>query len=213
MTTSTAPTNTENRATFFGRLKPFMAPSDLLKVEIAYAMSKYAHRWQTRKELDADGEPIRYFEHLRATALILIDELGIVDAEQVISCLMHDSLEDTTDITEAMLEHLFGKTVVMVVKFVTKTPENKERYHELLMNYGDPRAWIVKGCDRLSNLRTLKDCSPEFQRKQVYETCTKIIPLMEMLSRTPGYEAVGSRLRTLIWTQVQIVNAESQPKS
>lgn len=207
-TTECTPIPTENRQSFFGRLRPFMAPSDLLKVEIAYAMSKFAHRWQTRKELDSDGEPIRYFEHLRSVALNLIDELGIVDPDLIISCLMHDSLEDTQDITEAMLEHLFGKVVVMTVKLVTKTPENKARYYDILVTFGDPKAWIVKGCDRLHNLRTLKGCTPEFRQKQVDETVTKILPIMRRLSQTPGYEGVGQKLYHLIESQLYIVLAQ-----
>lgn len=189
----------ENRESFFQRLRPVLAPSALMDVEVAYALAKHAHRAQTRKELDADGHPIRYFEHLRSTALVLIDDLAIVDHEMIVACLMHDSIEDTRDINDRMLEHLFGSKVSVMVKLLTKEP--KEGYYERLVKHGDWKTWFVKGCDRLSNLRTLKDCSPEFQAKQRKETREVIRPLMDLLvQRCPEeYRVSANDLRVLIW--------------
>lgn len=176
----------ENREAFFSRLRPILAPSELMNVEIAYALAKHAHRWQERKELDSEGHPVRYFEHLRATALILIDELKIHDPDMIVACLMHDSIEDTTDINDRMLEHLFGKDVSKTVKLLTKDP--KEGYYERLSEHGNPKTWIIKGCDRLSNLRTLKGCKPEFQEKQLKETSAVIMPLMRGLVNVAPYD-------------------------
>ena len=189
----------ENRESFFNRLRPVLAPSALMDVEVAYALAKHAHRAQTRKELDADGHPIRYFEHLRSTALVLVDDLAIVDHEMIVACLMHDSIEDTRDINDRMLEHLFGSKVSVMVKLLTKDP--KEGYYERLVKHGDWKAWFVKGCDRLSNLRTLKDCSPEFQAKQRNETREVIRPLMDLLVRRcpEEYRVSADDLRMLIW--------------
>lgn len=105
MTTCTV----ENRENFFARLTPFMAPSELRNVEIAYMMAKFGHRAQFRKELDADGNPVRYFEHVRRVALVLLDELHIRDPEMICTALLHDCLEDTKDVTEGIIEHLFGR--------------------------------------------------------------------------------------------------------
>ena len=190
---------TENREMFFGRLRPVLAPSALMDVEVAYALAKHAHRAQIRKELDAEGHPIRYFEHLRATALILIDDLAIVDHEMIVACLMHDSIEDTRDINDRMLEHLFGSHVSVMVKLLTKEP--KEGYYERLVKHGTWKTWFVKGCDRLSNLRTLDGCSPEFQAKQRKETKEVICSLMDLLvQRCPEeYRVSAKDLRALIW--------------
>jgi (p)ppGpp synthase/HD superfamily hydrolase len=193
----------ENREAFFARLRPILAPSQLMTVEVAYALAKHAHRWQERKELDADGHPVRYFEHLRSTALILIDELGIHDPEMIVACLMHDSIEDTHDINDRMLEHLFGTNVAIMVKLLTKDP--KEGYYDRLVKHGNPRTWIVKGCDRLSNLRTLKDTSPEFQAKQYAETRKVIYPLMGLAASTSDIDLAhaASTLRDLIHKTVE----------
>ena len=196
-------THLENRDSFFNRLSPILAPSDLLLIEVAYALSKHAHRWQERKELDAVGRPIRYFEHLRSTALVAIDELGIHDPHTIISCLMHDSLEDTRDISDRMLEHLFGKEVSVTVKLLTKDP--KEGYYERLVKHGNPKVWIVKGCDRLSNLRTLKDCPEEFKAKQYAETRRVIYPLMNLLVDNAPKELLhpAAMLRELVVYNVE----------
>lgn len=168
----------ENRESFFARLRPIMAPSDLLKVEVAYALAKHAHRHQERKELDSSGNPIRYFEHLRGTALVAIDELGINDPDIIIACLMHDAIEDTNDISATMLEHLFGANVARMVLLLTKTESNKHNYFLRLDNYGDPATLVVKGCDRLHNLRSMKDCSPDFIWKQIKETEEHVLPII-----------------------------------
>lgn len=170
----------ENRETFMGRLRPITAPSDMMNIEVAYAMAKHAHRFDKRKEIDPDsGEFIRYFEHLRRVALILMDELGFYDPEMIIAALMHDAIEDTRDISDRMLEHLFGKNVAMIVKLLTKEP--KEGYYSRLSRSGNWQALVIKGCDRLDNLRSLGDCSVEFKLKQLTETREKIFPLMQRL--------------------------------
>lgn len=166
----------ENREAFFGRLRPLLAPSELMKVEIAYALAKHAHRWQERKELDSEGHPIRYFEHLRATALILIDELNIHDPDMIVACLMHDSIEDTMDINTAMLEHIFGPKVARMVTMLTKNP--KEGYYERLRNHADVDTLVVKTCDRISNLRTLGGCEEAFRNKQIRETMEVLYPIL-----------------------------------
>lgn len=166
----------ENREAFFARLEPVLSPTDLLRVEVAYALAKQAHRWQTRKELDEEGNPIRYFEHLRATALILMDECRIYEPDMVIAALMHDSLEDTRDISPRMLEYLFGQNVVRMVRLLTKNP--KEGYYGRLLDHGDFPTVIIKGCDRLSNMRTLEGCSMDFRMKQREETAKVVIPFL-----------------------------------
>lgn len=170
---------TENRESFFARLRPIMAPSELLRVEVAYALAKLAHRHQERKEVDPSGNPIRYFEHLRGTALNAIDGLGINDPDIIIACLMHDSIEDTADIHPAMLEHLFGSHVAQMVTLLTKAPGEKETYFRRLSNYADAATVIVKGCDRLHNLRSMKDCGISFIDKQITETEEWVIPVIK----------------------------------
>lgn len=175
---------TENRESFFKRLEPFFAPSVLLKVQLAYTLAKYGHRAQVRKELAEDGTPVRYFEHVRRSAIILIDEARIPDAPLVIALLLHDIVEDAPNLPPPLIEHCFGTEVVTTVKTVSKDP--KEGYLERFFMSTDWRPYVVKACDRLDNLRSLSAGSKEFRQRQVAETREKYYPLFDrMLDLAP----------------------------
>jgi guanosine-3',5'-bis(diphosphate) 3'-pyrophosphohydrolase len=174
----------ENRESFFNRIEPFFPPSTLLDVNLAYTLAKYGHRAQVRKELDAHGEPVRYFEHVRRVAIVLIDEAKIVRPEMVIAALLHDGIEDTTDLTPAMIEHCFGTDVVSIVKTLSKVPN--EGYLDRFLMSSDWRSYMIKACDRLDNLRSLNSAPVDFQRKQISETRAKYYQLFDrMIVITP----------------------------
>lgn len=169
----------ENRESFFSRIQPWMAPSEILDVEFAYMMAKFGHRAQFRKETDSEGNPIRYFEHVRRVAIILLDELHCRDHKMICAALLHDTLEDTKDVSAQMLEHLFGSEVTKTVKLLSKVP--KEGYYSRLLELGNQNIWSIKGCDRLDNLRSLKAGSLEFQKRQIEDTRRNIFPMLYKL--------------------------------
>jgi len=185
----------ENKELFFNRINPFFAPSTLCNIRYAYMMAKFGHRDQVRKSVDDNGKPIRYFEHLRGAALILIDEVKIVDAEMIITALLHDSLEDTEDLTPEMIEHAFGSNVVTKVKCLSKIPE--EGYLERLMMSTDWEMITIKGCDRLFNLRDLVQTDEAFRKKQVAETRDHYYPLFDRMVQLtpPQYQSRTTWLR------------------
>lgn len=170
----------ENKETFQGRIRPYFSPSDQLDVKLAYCLAKFGHRAQVRKEL-TEGKPTRYFEHVRRVAIVLMDEMKIIDRDMVIAALLHDSIEDCADLSPELLEHSFGNEVVTMVKLLSKVP--KEGYMERLSNCKNWKALTIKACDRLDNLRSLmiEGTSPEFQKKQVKETKEKYFPLFDRL--------------------------------
>lgn len=183
-----------------------MPPSDILSVEIAYMMAKHGHRAQVRKELDEHGNPVRYFEHPRRVAIVLMDELDIHEPQMLCAALLHDALEDTKDITAPIIEHLFGKEVVQIVKLLSKEP--KEGYYDRLNRFGNWKAWAIKGSDRLDNLRSLSKTTREFQQRQLDETRKVIYPLMNRLVLSaedmPGnLHLVGVTLRDKIHNIVE----------
>jgi (p)ppGpp synthase/HD superfamily hydrolase len=185
----------ENYTSFFARLSPLLAADDLLDVEQAYFVSKNGHRYQCRKELDpATGKPIRYFEHARGVAIILMDEVGCKDPSLVICALLHDCVEDSRMIDHARVRRWFGREVAHIVGLLTKDEATKAAYMDRLMTVADWRTLIIKACDRLHNVRSLSCCSPEFQRKQVNETKEKYFPLLDLLVKlTPKVHARGAR--------------------
>ncbi len=184
----------ENRESFFQRLYPFFSPKILRDIELAYILAKAAHRSQTRKELDAQGEPVRYFEHVRRATLIGIDLAQIVRPDTVIASILHDGIEDTRDLRPEMIEHVFGADVCGIVKVLSKDP--KEGYLDRFYICTDWRPYFVKACDRLDNLRSLAGSPAEFRRKQVTETRDKYFRLFDrMVMLTP--EACRDGVRRL----------------
>lgn len=192
----------ENRETFFRRLQPFFGPSTLYEIELAYILSKHGHRAQVRKELDTAGDPVRYFEHVRRVTLILIDEVQCVRAEMVCAAILHDAFEDTREITPGLVERFLGREVTSIVKVLSKDP--KEGYLDRFAVCTDWRPYLIKGCDRLHNLRSLTNTTPEFQKKQLEETVTKYYRLFDrMVTLAPIEHRDGaSRLRDLIVAEV-----------
>lgn len=175
----------ENKHTFQARLQPYFSPSDQLDVKLAYCLAKFGHRAQTRKEM-VDGKQTRYFEHVRRVAIILMDELKIMDRDMIITALLHDSLEDCADLTPELLEHTFGSDVVHMVKMLSKCP--KEGYIDRLAHCHEWKVLAIKACDRLDNLRSLMipGNTNEFKKKQIAETKDKYFSLFDkMVTLTP----------------------------
>lgn len=171
----------ENKETFQARLQPIFSPSGQLDIKLAYTLSKFGHRSQIRKELTEDGKPTRYFEHVRRVSIILMDEMKIMDRDMIIAALLHDSLEDTQDLTPELLEHCFGSNVVSMVKLLSKIP--KEGYIDRLSNCHNWKVLAIKACDRLDNLRSLMvpGTTQDFQKRQIQETKEKYFPIFDKL--------------------------------
>jgi GTP pyrophosphokinase len=172
---------TENKASFFARLEPRLAPSELVKIRAAYYLAKYGHRAQVRKETDEQGNPLRYFEHVRRVALVLMDVAHCYDPDLVCTALLHDALEDTEDIDSAIIEQMFGTAVARRVRLLTKAP--KEGYVDRL-RLADDETLLVKACDRLDNLRSLGETTQAFREKQLLETVQTYWPLFRGLAYT-----------------------------
>jgi guanosine-3',5'-bis(diphosphate) 3'-pyrophosphohydrolase len=176
----------ENRASFMRRLKHKMRPSDIDLVMKAYDVSKEAHRNQWRD----DGT--RYFEHLRATAIILMDELGIFDPDLLIAALLHDIKEDKPRFSSSvMLSIIFSQRPIGVVDKVSKpsrndprfkTNEERHRFYFATVDEADVDTWIIKLADRLHNSRTLGNCDPSKIKRKIQETIDVYYPLAKKLA-------------------------------
>jgi len=189
-----------NREQFMERLKPYFTVSEMNDIEAAYFFCKYAHRGQKRD----DGR--RYFDHPRAVAWILIDELGIDDADAVIIALLHDLQEDSFIMTEARIEINFGRTVALGVRNMSKNTTAKDNYWPRFMSFAQWRELVCKLADRLHNLRTLSVCTTEKQRRKLLETESVIYPLFNRTSDlTPSqYQPALQNLCKMIVQQVDL---------
>lgn len=205
----------ENKETFQARIRPYFSPSDQLDVKLAYCLAKFGHRAQTRKEL-TNGQPTRYFEHVRRVAIVLMDEMKIIDRDMIIAALLHDSVEDTQDLTPELLEHSFGNDVITMVKLLSKVP--KEGYLERLSNCKSWKTLAIKACDRLDNLRSLMipGTTLEFQKRQIKETKEKYFPIFDQLvlmaptEYVPNITVVRDEIRRLVERYSTIIELQEQ---
>lgn len=163
------------RKQFLARLAPLMSPRDLEIVETAYMFSKYGHKEQKRDS----GE--RYFEHPKAVAWIIIDELKLHDWRTIVMALLHDIQEDTWLLSWWRVQMNFGKSVTLGLKLLTKEPERG--YLKRLKAHGTWRELTVKISDRLNNMRTVSGCTKEKQRRQAAETEKEFFLLCDLLSK------------------------------
>lgn len=173
----------ECRESFFNRLKSFLAPSEQNRVRFAYETAKAAHRGQVRKEQDEHGQRIRYFEHLRRCALIMIVEIGCKAPDAVCVMLLHDTGEDT-DLDMGYVEQFLGTAVARGVIMLTKRKdESDEEYAERLLKLHEWLILLGKLCDTADNLRTLSACAPEKRGPKIEEVRTLRYPIFEKLLR------------------------------
>lgn len=169
-----------NRNEFMSMVHPIMSQQEANDVQLAYLLAKRLSKGQFRKELDSSGNPVRYFEHLRRTALNVL-KVGIADPFTIEAALLHDAIEDTDDVTlvPALIEKACGLTTAQVVRAVTKCP--KANYLDRLrLGATNPalhgRVQLVKLADRLDNMSHLENCSMEFIAKQAKETKEVMLP-------------------------------------
>jgi GTP pyrophosphokinase len=175
----------EDHASFLGRFRLKVTPTDLKRLDMAYDMAKYGHRNQFRES----GE--RYFEHVRSTAIILVDELEVYDVELVMSALLHDMLEDSFLLKGDRIEMIFGSRVAHITAEVSKLPKDDPRftspqqrlnfYHQQIKS-SNWEVKLVKLADRLHNLRTLESCSPDKRRRKLTETKRYYLPFIRDLA-------------------------------
>jgi (p)ppGpp synthase/HD superfamily hydrolase len=176
----------EDHQSFLKRFNLKVTPSDIEKIDYAYEMAKYGHRNQLRE----GGE--RYFEHVRSTAIILIDELGITDVDIIIAALLHDILEDSFLLTRERIKITFGERASLLVFGVTKPEKSDPRFasnvdrhifYDNQVKNSCIGTKLIKLADRLQNLRTLGACPKDKQRKKIQETKDVYFPLIEDVSK------------------------------
>lgn len=174
-----------------GRVRPVLEPlvaihrevhprADLAELQRAYDTAERLHEGVTRKS----GEP--YITHPLAVATIAA-EIGM-DTTTLIAALLHDTVEDT-DYSLEQLTADFGPEVARLVDGVTKLDKvalgsaaEAETVRKMIVAMSrDPRVLVIKVCDRLHNMRTMRFLPPEKQAKKARETLEVIAPLAHRL--------------------------------
>ncbi len=176
------------------QVKSYHPNPDVALLKKAYAFSSKCHKNQVR----ISGEP--YFNHLFETAL-LVCKLRL-DVASVCAALLHDSIEDC-NISHEKIRDEFGEEIADIVEGVTKLTrvvfesrevKQAESFRKMLLAMAkDIRVVLVKLCDRLHNMRTLKHLSEEKQRRVARETQEIYAPLANRL----GIHWIKSELEDL----------------
>lgn len=148
----------------------------------AYGWMFELHLGQIRRS----GEP--YHVHPIAVARLVI-QLRL-DEDAVIAALLHDVIEDTAVSLEELTER-FGEEVAALVDGVTKLDKLRFRTKEdrqaetlrkmIVATAKDVRVLLVKLCDRLHNMRTLRHMPRDRQKAIAAETLEIYAPLANRL--------------------------------
>ncbi|HVS80092.1 MAG TPA: HD domain-containing protein [Candidatus Paceibacterota bacterium] len=172
----------ENRGSFFKRIALLFPPLDprYKAIERAYNCAKDAFRGVNRE----GGE--RYFEHIRAVVLILIDYLRVNDYRIIIAALLHDIVEDIPSWTIDRVRLEFGEFVARLVEYLTKpskeeysSKEERDLIYHSRFRFAPRNFFLIKLADRLHNILTLGVCTPEKQQRKITETRMHYLPFAE----------------------------------
>lgn len=189
----------ENREAFSKRLEGKFTEIELEDIDHAYDIAKGAHGH--KQQFRDSGE--RYFEHPRQGCLIILDELGIYDADLIISFLLHDTGEDTPEwgnikvsydtfvkkaryrIRKNFSERVFDNFIRLTKPAVdgVRFKDKKEVYDFYLAELQkSSEAVLLKMVDRLHNLRSLKGNKPEKIAAQIKETEEMYLPMFSAVT-------------------------------
>jgi GTP pyrophosphokinase len=156
--------------------------ADFKLIEKAYEISAAAHEGQVR----VSGDP--YIIHPVEVGCILA-ELEM-DDKSIAAGILHDTIEDTA-LTYAQIKKEFGEEIAELVDGVTKLTKipyttkqeiQAENFRKMFLAMAkDIRVIIIKLCDRLHNMRTLKFMAKEKQLQTARETMDIYAPLAHRL--------------------------------
>lgn len=169
----------EDRKSFFRRIALHYPTLDwrYKLIEQAYNDAKDAFRGKLR-----DDKQTRYFEHIRAVALIVLEYLRISDHEIIIAALLHDIVEDVPAWTIERVRLKYGDRVAMLVEYLTKPHREypnkieRERVYHTRFEAAPREFFFIKLADRLHNMLTLYSCPEEKRRRKIEETRRYYLP-------------------------------------
>lgn len=171
-------------ASFAGLLAKldYLSASDIESIRQAYRFADEAHLGQLRK----NGDP--YITHPIAVAAQCAE--WKLDAQALMSALMHDAIEDCGVTKEELVER-FGAPVADLVdgltkleklEFDTREQNQAESFRKMLLAMAkDVRVILIKLADRTHNMRTMGDMPRTKWRRISSETLEIYAPIAHRL--------------------------------
>lgn len=139
-----------------------------------------AHRNQLRKYTN---EP--YFNHCLDVAGLLVDLVSPVPPDMVKAAFLHDTLEDTSVVSDEIFE-LFGRNVWRLVLGLTDSAPlslgnraKRKAYERDRLAAESADVQTIKCCDLISNTRSIVQHDPDFakvylkEKRELLEAMTK----------------------------------------
>lgn len=148
--------------------------SSINKIRAAYDFAAKRHvKPDGTPVLRKSGEP--YITHPVAVANFLA--IMRVDIDTICAGLLHDIIEDTkTKYPE--IEAKFGKDVADLVEGVTNLGTDLATQTKIVDSLlDDPRKMVIKLCDRLHNMLTIKFKTRAKQKEKAIETLSLYVPI------------------------------------
>lgn len=171
-------------ASFAGLLAKldYLGPADIESIRQAYRFADEAHLGQLRK----NGDP--YITHPIAVAAQCAE--WKLDAQALMSALMHDAIEDCGVTKEELVER-FGAPVADLVdgltkleklEFDTREQNQAESFRKMLLAMAkDVRVILIKLADRTHNMRTMGDMPRSKWQRISSETLEIYAPIAHRL--------------------------------
>ena len=188
------------------QVKSYNRRADLKGIRAAYDFAQNAHTGQLRKT----GED--FIIHPLAVACILADLK--LDAATIKAALLHDTVEDSPEVSLDLVREQFGDEVAELVDGVTKlgevdlkttTEQQSESLRKMLIAMAhDIRVILIKLADRLHNMRTLDALPPDRQLYKARETMEIYAPLAHRL----GISQIKWELEDLSFSYLEPVKYE-----
>lgn len=150
---------------FFSGFSSTVTPSEVQAFDFACER----HSGQNRP----GGEPQEQHVHrVFGRASVAANKEGLMPYQAYVllaAAALHDVLEDTKT-TRREISRLFGRDVARVVQALThESEEESDEVYLRRVAAGGRLAVIVKRCDRLDNLNTLRRAPPDFRKRKLAE--------------------------------------------
>ena len=173
-------------------------------VKKARVFATEAHKGQYRNGRCSKGDKLEYITHPVAVAKILHKAKSSHKIAELVSvCMLHDTVEDCSNVTIEDIKREFGSLIASLVEELTSDPKGLEKYGKeqyLINKMTNMSSWglSIKLADRIHNLSDVQsriDGGKESDLKWVRKYCKQTKNIVKALEKG----------RTLTGTQERLV--------
>jgi (p)ppGpp synthase/HD superfamily hydrolase len=186
-------------------------------VRKARVFATEAHKGQYRKGKCSKGNKLEYITHPVAVAKILHKAKSSHKIAELVSvCMLHDTVEDCSNITIEDIKNEFGGLIASLVEELTSDPKGLEKYGKeqyLINKMTNMSTWglSIKLADRVHNLSDVQsriDGGKESDLRWVRKYCKQTKNIVKALEKgrtlTGTHERLIKEIKRLIKPGLEI---------